>query len=160
MMALLSPRLWLALAIAALLAATHGLAYRSGRAAVRAAWDAQTLAAATQAHAAEQAARTAERALAAAAHNSKVQKNAEITRLTAALDAALDSLRHRPERPAVTDLPATAAAGAGCTGAELYRPDGEFLAREAARADTLRAALSQCQAQYTAAGAALSTQAP
>lgn len=41
MFALLSPRLWIALALAAALAFTHGMAYRSGRAAVRTAWDAE-----------------------------------------------------------------------------------------------------------------------
>lgn len=39
MMALLSPRLWLALGLAVLLAVSHGMAYKSGRAAVRAQWD-------------------------------------------------------------------------------------------------------------------------
>ena len=157
---LLSPRLWLALAIAALLASTHALAYQLGRTAVRAAWDAQALATAAHTRAAEQASRDAERTLQAAAYTLRSQKNAEITRLTAARDAALDSLRHRPDRPATPDMPATASAGVACTGAELYRADGEFLTREAARADTIRAALDQCQAQYTAGREALSAQTP
>jgi len=41
MTALLSPRVWLALALAAVLALTHSFAYRSGKANVRAAWDAE-----------------------------------------------------------------------------------------------------------------------
>ncbi len=38
-----------------------------------------------------------------------------------------------------------------CTGAGLYRPDGEFLAREAARADSIRRQLAVCQAAFDAA---------
>ena len=44
MFALLSPRLWIALALAAVLAGTHFAAYRSGRAAVTADWDVERLA--------------------------------------------------------------------------------------------------------------------
>ena len=39
MFALLSPKLWLALALAGVLAISHGFAYKSGRAAVRVQWD-------------------------------------------------------------------------------------------------------------------------
>lgn len=55
----------------------------------------------------------------------------------------LISLRNRPER--TTGLPATA--GYACqsaTGAELSRPDAEFLSWEAARADEIRAGLIAC----------------
>lgn len=41
MFALLSPRLWLAIGLAIALAVSHGMAYKSGRAAVRAQWDAE-----------------------------------------------------------------------------------------------------------------------
>lgn len=41
---LLNPRVWIALALAAALAFTHGFAYKTGRAAVRSAWDAEKLA--------------------------------------------------------------------------------------------------------------------
>ena len=41
MFALLSPRLWLAIGLAVILAASHGFAYKSGRAALRAQWDAE-----------------------------------------------------------------------------------------------------------------------
>lgn len=41
MLALLSGRLWLAIGLAVILAASHGFAYKSGRAAVRAQWDAE-----------------------------------------------------------------------------------------------------------------------
>lgn len=41
MLALLSPRLWLAIGLAVALALSHGFAYKSGKAAVRAQWDAE-----------------------------------------------------------------------------------------------------------------------
>jgi hypothetical protein len=73
--------------------------------------------------------------------------------LRAGLQRTIDSLRNRPERPATAGgaVPQGAADGLACTGAQLFRPDGEFLAREAARADRLRADLSSCQAAYDAA---------
>ncbi|MBK5203838.1 MAG: hypothetical protein JJD98_00065 [Polaromonas sp.] len=59
-MALLSPRLWLALALAAVLAFTHVFAYKSGRAAVRAAWDADIAQRSVQALQASEQARATE----------------------------------------------------------------------------------------------------
>ena len=78
----------------------------------------------------------------------------EKTRLAADLQRTLDSLRNRPERPASAVGGAVPTGGAhpvACTGAQLFRADGEFLAREAARADQLRADLQTCQVAYDAA---------
>lgn len=88
-----------------------------------------------------------ERELQAAADKLKEAKDAEIRSINARLSAALVELRSRPPRPTgeTASAPATAQ---GCTGAQLYREDGEFLAREAARADEIRAAYRQCAAQY------------
>lgn len=62
---------------------------------------------------------------------------AQINRLTRERDAALDSLRNRPERPAANAAGVPSTAGPGgearhCTGAELYFSDAEFLIRFAA----------------------------
>lgn len=59
--------------------------------------------------------------------------------------ALRSSLRNRHERPAVPASGAATACQAGATGAELSRPDAEFLVGEAARADAIRAALERCQ---------------
>lgn len=71
--------------------------------------------------------------------------------------ADIERLRNRPERPASRpDLPATAGAGpaaASCTGSDLFRQDAEFLVREAARADLIRAELASCYADYERARA-------
>jgi hypothetical protein len=78
----------------------------------------------------------------------------EKARIAADHDRLIAGLRDRPDRPSDGSLPEAATAGAGpvtgCTGAQLYRPDGEFLAGEARRADELRAALGVCAAAYNA----------
>lgn len=64
------------------------------------------------------------------------------------LAAELERLRVRPSR---ASLPSGARpACAGTTGAELSREDADFLARESARADTLRSALGGCYAYVDA----------
>lgn len=75
--------------------------------------------------------------------NDAVQKQADTVRfINSELLDDIAKLRNRPSR-----LPASGNPGAACagtTGAELSRSDAEFLIREAARADTLRAALIAC----------------
>jgi hypothetical protein len=66
----------------------------------------------------------------------------DVAAVNRGLVADLDELRKRSSRPAVPRAPAAEQPGA--TGAELSREDAGFLAREAARADELRAALRAC----------------
>lgn len=69
----------------------------------------------------------------------------ELNQAAADRDRAFGELRKRPARPAgVSEAPRPQCAGG--TGAELSGPDAEFLVREAARADTIRAALISCYA--------------
>lgn len=65
MMLLLNPRLWIALALAAVLGVTHMAVYRGGKSVVRAQWEQDKAARAAQALAAEQAARAREQQLVA-----------------------------------------------------------------------------------------------
>jgi hypothetical protein len=100
-------------------------------------------------------ARTKEQELQANADAIRQEKDREIRNLNARTTALTNSLRDRSERPTtqISTLPSTTTNGStatGCTGKELYRPDGEFLAREAARADELRFLLKQCRDQYEA----------
>jgi hypothetical protein len=125
----------------------------AGRAHVQQQWDKER-AQQAEAHAvAMEAARQKEQALQANADQLRKDKEREIRDLNARAVALTASLRQRPERPTAetSSVPGAAGTGsavAGCTGAELSRPDAEFLAREAARADELRAALRQCLSQY------------
>lgn len=98
-------------------------------------------------------AREKEQAMQLAADNIRKEKDNEIRNLNARATALSNSLRDRPSRSTAetSSVPSTASNGStatGCTGKELYRPDGEFLAREAARGDELRILLKQCYKQY------------
>ena len=93
-----------------------------------------------------------ERAWQDAADKLKEVQDAEIRSINTRLHAALAELRKRPTRPAAPPaaaaVPDVAGSPQGCTGAGLYASDAEFLVREAARADEIRAAYIQCAAQY------------
>lgn len=78
------------------------------------------------------------------------RKNHEIAALDRRLADALGRLRQRPERPAGGVAAADPAAGKACTGAELYRPDAEFLVREAARAQRVLTERDACHSAYDA----------
>lgn len=56
------------------------------------------------------------------------------------------SLRNRAARP--TTLPTDTSTAKNCTGAGLYRDDGEFLTWYAAEATRVARALERCEAQY------------
>lgn len=72
-------------------------------------------------------------------------KNEKIASINSRLVAALGELQNRPDRSATaSDTPACQ----GATGAGLSRPDAGFLEGEAARANTIRAGLAACYAQY------------
>lgn len=64
------------------------------------------------------------------------EKNEEISKINLAVNNLRYSLRNRPSRETIVyrDNPGIAQT---CTGAELSREDGEFLAGEAARAEVL-----------------------
>ena len=63
----------------------------------------------------------------------KKEKDEKINALAARNVELNRMLSNRPSRPA--DNSTTPKTGESCTGAQLYREDGEFLAREAARAE-------------------------
>lgn len=98
----------------------------------------------------EAAARQRESFMAARMGEIEQGKNDEIEKVRNALAAANSRLQDRPSRPAAGTggVPAPRAACPGATGAELSRQDGAFLVGEAARADTLRAALTACYKAY------------
>jgi hypothetical protein len=128
-------RIGLLAAVLAGLAASHFMAFRSGKATVRAEWTAANL---------EQerlAAKETQRRIEKSAENQRI-RDEELRAINALYADALERLRNRPERRAVQASNPTACAGA--SGAELSGPDAGFLAGEAARANVLRAALAAC----------------
>lgn len=96
---------------------------------------------------AERAAREKEQSWQEEATKTQEAHDEQIRIIGDQLDTALASLSKRPNRPA-GNLPKASSACHGATGAELSRPDAEFLTRLAGRADKLRSALEACQAQY------------
>lgn len=154
-------RALVALLIAAVLAvagwAIHANGLAAGRADIQAKWDKQRTADAAVTVQTALQIRAREQALQSTADEIREEKTREIRHLSAARDAALRELRNRNERSAIERHPAADADPAGtgsaasCTGSQLYRQDAEFLVREAARADEVRAHLSECRAAYDAA---------
>ena len=129
--------LWLLrlLAVGAVLAFGGYRVYSMGEAHTQAKWDAANAQAQIVADA-----ETARRQ--AVAEQLRTAHEKEVSAISARLADAISQLRKRPERHDLPEAPTPACKGA--TGADLSGPDAEFLAREAARADALRAALEQC----------------
>lgn len=93
---------------------------------------------------AESAARTKESMWQGVVNETAKNYDVKVAGIQRNLDIALDSLRSRPGRSS-GDVPSAPGATCPCgTGATLCREDGEFLVREAARADKHREALSAC----------------
>jgi hypothetical protein len=130
--AFLDPRVWLAIALAS------AVGYGSGRFHQ---WRADVKADAASALDASEQAREVERFASKARQGIEDAKNAEIRKMRARLDDALERLRNRPDRLPEAARPACE----GATGAELSGRDAQFLERLAARADELRAELKACQ---------------
>lgn len=98
------------------------------------------------------AARTTEQKRAERVGQIEQGKQDEINRIAARYAADLDGLRLRANRKPAPGGGTSPAAPTcqGTTGAELSRPDAEFLVGEATRADTQRAALAACYGAYDA----------
>jgi hypothetical protein len=150
---------WLILGFVLAVAAAGGAGlyqgHELGMAEVQQKWDKERAAQEAEYAAAQAAAREKEQALQAGADQLRQEKDREIRNLNARATALSNSLRDRQERPATeaSAVPSATTNGpvaTGCTGEKLYRPDGEFLAREAARGDELRILLKQCRDQYEA----------
>lgn len=150
---------WLILGFVLAVATAGGAGLYQGRelgmAKVQQEWDKERAAQEAAYAQAQAEARAKEQQLQANADVIRQEKDREIKNLNARATALSNSLRDRQDRPATetSAVPSATSNGSvatGCTGKELYRPDGEFLAREAARADELRILLKQCREQYQA----------
>ena len=133
------PLLWIGTLFGALI-----FGYIHGREQVQAEWDAEKAATVI-------AQRTKEAALQANMDKLREEKNRETAKLRRTVAALTDSLRDRPERPAVPTSASAGDAGGWCSGPQLYRQDAELALSEAERADRIRLQLIQCQDAYRAA---------
>jgi hypothetical protein len=134
---------------------SHSKGVRLGTSQIQSKWDAERLAIA-QAIATElERVRAVEQTLRTNLTKQRKEHKNEMDRLSIQYESALGRLSDRSDRPAEgsAELPQDSPVGAvpadGCTGAELFRPDAEFLTREAHRADQLRLALKACIAHAT-----------
>jgi hypothetical protein len=160
-LALVNPKVWLELAIAAIIAGAcwygYNVVYDRGAASVQIKWDKEK--ADVQAQSAKISADALEttKTLAATIETQRSTTNAQISALNTSLSSAIAGLRQRPSRDSSGGVPVDPSTGSaiGATGANLLRQDSEFLVRESARADNLRLQLIQCQASYRAAREAI-----
>jgi hypothetical protein len=161
-LALINPRVWLEIALAALIAGACWWAYNAvydrGAASVQTAWDKDK---AEQAQASAKVATDAlatTKALAATIETQRSDFNAQMSGVSAIAARAVAGLSNRPSRDSSGSVPRdpTTGAATGATGADLLRQDSAFLIGESARADKLRLQLAQCQAAYQSAREALS----
>jgi hypothetical protein len=131
----------------------------AGRDEVRVAWEQQRKADAAHMARLAQQARENEQGLQRAADQIRRTKDAEISRLDAAHAAAVRELRKRASRPADYMPAAPQVAGTGpapsCSADQLFREDAAAALGIAADADTVRASLTECRAQYEAAQKAM-----
>ena len=111
MLALLSPRFWLVLALAGLLAFTYGFVYKSGRAAVRVQWDKERADITADALVASEAARAKEQVLTAA--NTKVTNAYNAQKKLRAADAVVSAGKLRDLQAALSGPSGTEAAALG-----------------------------------------------
>lgn len=150
---LLSPRLWISLALAALLGWSHLTAYQAGRDRVQARWDVAKASETMQRASDLEQALATQRGLQAQIDTLRKDARNEVARINRNHALALDGLRNRPEARATDSagVPPAAGTGVGCTGQGLARPDAGFLVGYAADAARLQSALDQCRAWYQAA---------
>jgi len=150
MIALLSPRLWLALAIAAVIAGILAFAYHLGGLSVQHKWDEERIEQERARAELEMKSRQREQALVVLMETQRKEKAREVKSILDQHDALVRSLLSRPDRPS-GDATTVTPACSGQTGEALARPDAEFLAGYAADAARLNASLNQCEAAYNAA---------
>jgi type II secretory pathway pseudopilin PulG len=162
-LSLLTPKFWLGLAglgiAAALLWFAYSWSFDRGVASEQAKMAGERLQMAQDRAKTAEDALTTTRGLTNAFSTQQTTTNGQLASLQSNLGNALVSLRNRPTRTSSDGVPSVAPTGPGVsgTGAALFREDGEFLTREAARADELRIKLVDCQAKYNWAFQALNS---
>lgn len=158
-LSLLSPRVWIELLVAAIIAAACWYAYNwvydRGAESVQVKWDAETFEETKQSAKIAAEALATTKSLQEGANHEQKAKNAQIASLNSKLDTAIAGLSNRPSRTDPSDVPKSPGTCPICTGAGLSREDAEFLTREATRAKALDINLASCEADYARVATAL-----
>jgi hypothetical protein len=145
---LLNPRVLIGIALIGALSFTHFKAYRAGGAAIEGKYASVFATNAEAARKESEKNRQIEQQRQAEATAIERQKDEAILNINSRLADALGGLSDRSQRPASSPGTGDTSTCKGATGAGIYAEDGQFLAREAARADRLRTALAACYSQY------------
>ncbi len=164
---LVSPQIWAGLALAAALALSawwlHHSGVVTGRAEVQMILDAEHAAIARDSLRVIEASGRKSTDLQIKADTAGRALHAANISIELARDESLKRLRGRPQRPTESDGgvppdPGSSGSGLGATGAGLSEQDAEFLVREAARANQLRAALIDAYQRYREAQSSINTE--
>lgn len=142
---------WVVIAacIVSVFGAVYYKGFEAGKEKVQTLWNTETVERQRKELEAQVATRIAEEKLRKAEIERREAHEKEILGIKSRYNSVINSLRHRRARE--NSVPAAAKDtedGKACTGAGLYRQDGEFLAGEAARADELRTQLETCYIKY------------
>jgi hypothetical protein len=154
---------WVIIGMLAVLVGVYMLGHHNGAqdgaTRIQQKWDKDTAAKTEAARKDGEVKRKTEQELQIAADTKREEDAKKTQELNARLAAALSELRNRPSRPASSTSVVPTAPGAGtvvgCTGAQLYRDDGELLTRLANTAQRVRNQRDTCYAQYNNARAKL-----
>jgi hypothetical protein len=123
-----------------------------GKAEIQAQWDQEKAKLAEEYAKAQAAAREKEQQLQAQADQLREESNARVKDINTRTDKLIDSLRQRPDRNSTqtSAVSGTTCPSGGASGKDLASGDAVFLARYAADAARLEAALDTCVKQYEA----------
>ena len=157
-LALINPRVWFELALFAFLGLFcwwgYNMIYDRGAASIQTKWDIEKLQVAQQTARIQANALEITKNLTSSMESQRSQTNEQLDSLNNHLADALNGLRNRPDRPSKSNMPSNTAdtkSATGCTGAGLYRPDGEFLSRYANDTARLQLELKACYTNYDTA---------
>jgi hypothetical protein len=122
--------------------------YIKGQEVVQGKWDAEKVVLEREAQAWKDKTREAEQNVQKEVNRIQREKHDAVKVANTKYTALIDSLRQRPEARATDTMPSGTGSDIGCTGAQLARPDAEFLAGYAADAERLQAAYNSCRQAY------------
>lgn len=122
--------------------------YTHGKETVQQKWDAANVQMQAEIQKMASEAMQAERSMQKEVNRIQKEKHDAVKAANSKYSALVDSLRNRPETRATDTMPSSTGDVVGCTGAQLARPDAEFLAGYAADAERLQAAYNSCRQAY------------
>lgn len=131
----------------AMLGFSYWKGYTYGKDVIQQKWDAEKVVLEREAQQLKDKVRETERNMQKEVNRIQREQTHEKQIVNRRYNTLIDSLRDRPEARDDT-VPDNTGNDVGCTGAQLARPDAEFLAGYAADAERLQAAYNSCREAY------------